>query len=70
MVKNKWYVVTRDTRYSERGKQTTSQKSIITKQDNSLTVRKATKEEIVNRKRDSSRTAPYQVLVEKGRVVL
>lgn len=70
MKKNQWYVVTRDTRYAERGRPTTSHRSAERVAERTLTVRIASPEEIANRKRDANRQAPYQVLVEKGRVVL
>lgn len=70
MKENKWYVVTKDVRMAERGRRTTSVKEVQIKEESSLRCRKASAEEIAGRKRDSNRTTPYKVLVEKGRVVL
>jgi hypothetical protein len=67
---SQWYVTTRDTRYAERGRPSTSDRTASQVADRTLRVRKATPEEIRNRKRDSQRQVPYKVLVEKGRVVL
>lgn len=69
-MKNQWYVTTRDTRYAERGRQTTSFRTAELVAERSLRTRIASPEEIMNRKRDANRTTPYKVLVEKGRVVV
>lgn len=67
---SQWYVTTRSTRYAERGRPSTSQRVAEIVAERSLRVRIATPEEIANRKRDANRTAPYKVLVEKGRVIV
>jgi hypothetical protein len=65
----KWYITSRTVRVTERGRASTSYWQARKVAEATGTTRKATEAEIANRRRDPNRTAPYQVLVMKGRVV-
>ena len=64
-----WYSQTREVRVSERGRATTSKYAAEKRAERTLRVRKATPQEIADRKRDAHKEDAYQPLTMNGRIV-